>query len=165
MATDQMIQPTQTTEPQGPPMPKALYRIVNPIMSAILRLPLHGLMSNSLMLLIYDGRNSGKRYVLPVGYVQDGDHLYLFTHSGWWKNFVGGAPVAVRLRGKLLRGTAIAPVDDPAVIQKVVRHIVADRGESMVERMGLLHYLDPDKAHGATPRSTTFIEIKLEDQA
>lgn len=154
------IQPNTTpeTETREPPLPKQLYVIINPLMAAILRSPLHGLISKSLMLLIYEGRKSGKRYIIPVGYVPQGNRLYVFTHSPWWKNFAQSAPVAMRLQGKLVRGTATR-TDDAAIIETVVRQMVADRGEAMAERMGLM-------SDGAVaPRGMVFIEIVLEEQA
>lgn len=144
---------SQAEQPAGPPMPKAFYRVVNPTMTALLRSPLHGLLSKSLMLLIYEGRKSGKRFIIPVGYVRHNDRIYVFTHSAWYKNFIGGAPVAMRLRGELVRGTATV-IDDPATIYQVVQQIVADRGDSMTERMGLTS-ATPTHA----PTGVKFIEI------
>ncbi len=43
-------------------------RFFNPVMSALLRLPLHGLLSRQVFLLTYTGRRSGRQYTLPVGY-------------------------------------------------------------------------------------------------
>ncbi|MEO7911940.1 MAG: hypothetical protein ABIV47_20035 [Roseiflexaceae bacterium] len=44
----------------GPPLPKIAYRIVNPILGALLRSPLHSLISKRLMLLSFQGRKTGK---------------------------------------------------------------------------------------------------------
>src|SRR3712207_923275 len=96
----------ETTRPSGPPLPKAAYRVVNPTLAAILRSPLHGLVSKSLMLLSFRGRKSGRSFTIPVGYLQRDAKLFVFSHSGWSNNFRGGAPVTMRLRGKNIRGTA-----------------------------------------------------------
>lgn len=150
----------EVSGPKGPPLPKAMYRIVNPVMAGLLRLPLHGLLSKSLMLLIYEGRKSRKRYILPVGYVERNGKLYVFTHSAWYKNFIGGAPVALRLRGELVRGTATV-VDDTSVIKGVAQQIIADRGEAMAERMGLLQVANANE-NAPAPEGVQFIEIELE---
>jgi hypothetical protein len=134
-------------------MSKAFYRVANPTMTALLRSPLHGLLSKSLMLLIYEGRKSGKRFIIPVGYVRHNDRIYVFTHSAWYKNFIGGAPMAMRRRGELVRGTATV-IDDPAKIYQVVQQIVADRGDTMTERMGLT---SATPMHA--PAGVKFIEI------
>jgi hypothetical protein len=155
----QQFMDSSAPEPQGPPLPKWAYRVMNPLMMGLLRSPLHGLMDQSLMILIFKGRKSGKRYQIPVGYLPDNGRLYLFSHSAWANNFRGGAPVAMRLRGKLQRGTARI-IDDPALIERVVRRMVQERGEGMAQRMG---FLAPD-ASGTlqphAPRGTTFIEIE-----
>ncbi len=77
----------------------------NRIMKAILRSPLHGMVSKNMMLLTYTGRKSGKEYTTPVNYVRDGDVLYTtsFKNRSWWRNFRGGAPVRIVLQGKNLR--------------------------------------------------------------
>ena len=84
--------------------PRKLY---NPIAVAILRSPLHGLMSNSVMLLTYRGRRSGRAFTTPISYVRDGEDLLAVASRdhAWWRNLRGGAPVRVRLRGRELRGT------------------------------------------------------------
>ena len=83
--------------------PRKLY---NPIVVAILRSPLQGLMSNSVMLLTYRGRRSGRAFTTPISYVRDGEDLLAvaFRDHAWWRNLRGGAPVRVRLRGRELRG-------------------------------------------------------------
>jgi len=141
-------------------MPKAFYRVVNPTMTGLLRSPLHGLLSKSLMLLIYEGRKSRKRYIIPVGYVERGGKLYVFTHSAWYKNFIGGAPVAMRLRGQLVRGTATV-VNDPAIIRGVARQIITERGEAMADRMGLLKVANAENS-ASIPQDVKFIEIAVE---
>ncbi len=150
----------EVSQPVGPPMPKAFYRVVNPAMTGLLRSPLHGLLSKSLMLLIYEGRKSRKRYIIPVGYVERDNKLYVFTHSAWYKNFIGGAPVALRLRGELVRGTATV-VDDLAIIRGVAQQVIAERGEAMADRMGLLAVANAENNTPA-PQNVYFIEIVVE---
>lgn len=150
-------------QPSGPPMPKAFYRVANPAMTALLRLPLHGLLSHSLMLLIYEGRKSRKRYIIPVGYVERDGRVYVFTHSAWYKNFIGGAPVALRLRGELVRGTATV-VDDPQVIKGIAQQIIDARGEAMADRMGLVAIAHAEDGV-AMPQGVHFIEIVRQEPA
>lgn len=138
-------------------MPKAVYLVANPLMKAILRSPLHRLLSNSLMVLTFTGRHSRKRYSIPVGYVERRDRLFVFSHSAWSNNFRGGSPVSLRLRGKEIRGTANI-IEDRERIAEIVGIMVAKHGEEMARRMRLI--VDGQDA----PRGTTFIEIALEDR-
>ena len=156
----QQLDTQETQAPQGPPIPKFMFHVVNPLMKVLLRSPLHRLVSNELMLLTFRGRKSGRRYTIPVGYIQRGDRLYIFSHTPWWKNLRGGAPVAVRLCGKNRRGTSEV-MRDPKAIAQVVQAVVEKRGEAMARRMGLI--TEGQRPEDAPPPAhTIFIEIKLE---
>ena len=86
-------------------------KIVNPAVRLILRSPFHGMMSNSLLLITYNGRNSGKKYSLPVQYVSDIRTIYIIVgmpeKKTWWRNLRRGATVQLLLMGKGLPGYAI----------------------------------------------------------
>ena len=143
-----------------PPIPKWMYSFVNPTMVALLRSPLHRVLSNALMLMSFQGIKSGKRYTIPVGYMQQGRHLYIFSHAKWWKN-LPGQQVTLRLRGRDVRG-AVRRLEDPQEIAKVVHMSVAQRGEKMADRMGLMEYADPNRS-GPLPQRTKFFEITLDE--
>jgi hypothetical protein len=143
-----------------PPIPLWAYGIVNPAMSFILRSPLHRLLSDNLMLLIYDGRKSGKRYSIPVGYMQEGDTLTVFSHAGWAKNFTGGHPVAVRLRGQLRRGVGRI-ITDQRVIRAAIERMLRERGEPMTTRMGFVGPGPDGAPRLQLPARTSFIQIEL----
>jgi deazaflavin-dependent oxidoreductase (nitroreductase family) len=80
----------------------------NPIIKALLYSPLHGFVSGSILLLTFTGRKSGQQYTIPVSYMREEDTITVFTQRKrkWWRNFQGGAPVTVRVRGKNLPATA-----------------------------------------------------------
>jgi len=78
--------------------------IVNSAMKFVLRSPMHGMVSQSILLITFTGRKSGKTYSTPVSYSQHDGEVYVFTHSNWWKNLRGGAPVTLRIRGRELQG-------------------------------------------------------------
>ena len=89
---------------------------LNPVVSAILRSPLHWLLSPGLMLITVTGRKSGRRYTIPVGYHQAADAVIVMVGEApsktWWRNYRAGGPVELRLRGKPLRGRAqVLPPD------------------------------------------------------
>ena len=143
-----------------PPIPKWAYAIVNPTMAALLRSPLHRLLSGSLMLLSFQGRKSGKGYAIPVGYLQEGNRLQIFSHAGWWRN-LPGQRVSLRLRGREVRATA-RRIEDKGEIAAIVGTLVARRGEAMAARMGLLDYTDPERP-GPLPGRTKFFELTLDE--
>jgi deazaflavin-dependent oxidoreductase (nitroreductase family) len=100
-------------------IPEPLFVLINPTMRLLLRSPLHGIVSGSLMLITFTGRRSGRRYTTPVRYLQSGDVVRCFTasESKWWRNLKGGAEVALRIRGRDRRYHAVAIDDDPARVR------------------------------------------------
>ena len=112
----------------SPPAPKAppaaLFRVINPVMGAVLRSPLHRAVSGRLMRLEFTGRRSGRRYALPVGYVRSGDELLTGTEKGWKANFRGGGPVTVWLDGRPRQGSADL-IEDAAGLGEAYRRIAA----------------------------------------
>ncbi len=141
------------------PLPKWMFRVLNPVIKALLRSPLHGLISQDFMVLNFTGRTSGKPYAIPVGYLQHDNRLYFSCLAGWWQN-LPGAPVTVRLRGQDRRGTA-ARLADPEGITEVVQMLIAKRGEPVAKRIGLLA-ARADAEAGNLPRRPVFIQIDLE---
>ena len=88
-----------------------LTRLGNPLVRALLRSPLHRLLSGALLLLTYTGRRTGRAHAIPVMYARDAERLVVFAAwpecKRWWRNF-DGAPGAVRVRerGRWVDGTA-----------------------------------------------------------
>lgn len=101
--------------------------IFNPLVRIILKSPLHGMLSGSLTLLIYEGKKSGNRYELPVQYVQENNRIYIIPGDpegkSWWRNFRdGGMEVKLVLNGKTQAGLAavVDPDKDLAEAQKAL---------------------------------------------
>ncbi len=98
-----------------------VFKILNPIMKAILRSPLHRLVSEKIMTISFTGRKSGRSYSTPVSYYRENGRVYIFTHSTWWENFVGGAEVELRIQGRDYRGLAEPIPDDVERIAQGLR--------------------------------------------
>jgi deazaflavin-dependent oxidoreductase (nitroreductase family) len=90
--------------------------IVNRTMKFVLRSPMHGMVSKTIMLITFTGCKSGKPYTTPVSYSQHGDQVYVFTHATWWKNLCDGAPVTLRIRGRDLQGLPEPVAEDKQAI-------------------------------------------------
>jgi deazaflavin-dependent oxidoreductase (nitroreductase family) len=84
--------------------------IWNPVVRLILRSPLHGLMSKTVMLITYRGQKSGREFTLPVSYLEDGKTVYVIPgmpeKKVWWHNIHQNTPVELRLRGKIITAQA-----------------------------------------------------------
>lgn len=103
--------------------PSALIRAGNPVVSLLLRSPLHALFDPSLLLLHVTGRKTGREYDIPVNYVDIDGRLTVVTVAGWRVNLRGGADVEVTLRG--CRRHMRARLDeDPASVAVTYRTII-----------------------------------------
>jgi len=89
-------------------------RIGNSFMKFILSSPLHGMLSRNFMLISVTGRKSGKTYTTPVNYQRQGEALLVVSMRDrtWWRNLRGGAPVTMRLQGKVVAGMGKVMEDD-----------------------------------------------------
>ena len=97
---------------QAPTIPPA----VNHAMKFVLRSPLHGIVSRSILLVTFTGRKSGRSYTTPVSYSQAGSQVTIFTHAAWWKNLRAGEPVSLRIRGREIRALPEPVAADGAAI-------------------------------------------------
>ncbi len=89
----------------------------NSMMAWLLRSPLHGLLSESFMLISLRGRKSGRIIRTPVNYVREGNTLWVTSQRDrrWWRNLRGGALVNVFVQGQELKGFGDAMVDPKSV--------------------------------------------------
>ena len=138
-------------------------RLYNPIVVSLLRSPLHGVMSKSVMLLTYRGRRSAREFTTPVSYVRDGDNLLVVgsrDHS-WWKNLRDGAPVVVRVRGLELEGIAEAFEGEDAEggLLRVLRAVPAYRRYWGVEIDATNRPEDPE-ALARIARDNTLVRVR-----
>ena len=103
-------------------IPEPLFVIINPIMKALLRSPLHGILSDSIMIVSFRGRRSGKEFSTPVRYVRDGDIIraYSNTETQWWRNLRNGAEASIHAAGKTGRYRTEVIENDPVRIQRLL---------------------------------------------
>ena len=89
----------------------------NPMMAWILRSPLHGMMSGSVMLVQFTGRKSGKHFETPVNYVRSGNDLLTISSRdrSWWRNLRGGGQATLVLQGKPVTATGQTAETDELV--------------------------------------------------
>jgi deazaflavin-dependent oxidoreductase (nitroreductase family) len=97
----------------------------NDFMSWVLRSPLHGMLSNGMMLITVTGRKTGKQYTTPVGYYREDGFLWVITSRDrtWWKNLRGGAEVALLLKRKQVTAIAEPDLDEKAVETRMYEYI------------------------------------------
>jgi deazaflavin-dependent oxidoreductase (nitroreductase family) len=104
--------------------PKAVLRLVNPIVVALLRSRLHRLASKNLMLLTVTGRKSGRSYTLPVTRHEQPDGTLVVSAAGSWRhNLRAGSDVRVTLDGRE-RTAHVTPEEDPVHAAEVFKGLL-----------------------------------------
>jgi len=94
----------------------SFFKVANPFVRAILRSPLHRMLSGSLLLVTYTGRKSGRTYTIPVMYAEAGNDLLVYvgrsSEKVWWRNLKDVASVRVRSEGGKTRPLARVSIVD-----------------------------------------------------
>ena len=128
--------------------------VVNRLIGAWLRSKWHRPVSATMMMLTFEGARSGRTYSFPVGYAEDGEGLVTFTRFSWWKNFREQRPVSLRLRGREVRGVAVA-IRDPEVVAERFAYYLGRNphdGRYFGVRVGRDGRTDPDELARAVAR-------------
>ena len=88
----------------------------NAWVGAVLRSPLHRLLSGSTDLVRYTGRRSGGTFTTPTQYARRGDDLVILVArpaaKSWWRNFTTDRPIEVLVQGTWHPMTARAVVGE-----------------------------------------------------
>ena len=101
---------------------KFIFSMVNWAVVWIAASPLHRLLMNRVVVLVFKGRKSGRAYRIPVSYLDGGEEIWCMTaRSGvWWKNLVGEIPCEVLLGGRLQPCVADVEASDSKQIQQAL---------------------------------------------
>ena len=131
--------------------PPALVKIGNPLVRLLLGSPLHGVLDDSFLVLHLTGRKTGRRYDIPVGYVDMEGKLTVVTIARWRGNLRGGADVEVTLHGRLRPMHALLE-EDPAAVAASYQAMIARIGRNKAQ-----HQLGISLPAGRAP---TALELK-----
>jgi len=134
----------------------------NDFMSWILRSPIHGVLSNGMMLITITGCKTGKKYTLPVGYYPEDGNLWVITSRDrtWWKNLRGGAEVSLLLKRQPISAFAEPELDAKTVEARM--HQYLSHVPQAARQMGIR--MENGKANEEditrTARNRLFVRIK-----
>lgn len=166
--TDSISTSHNAEQVSQPPAPRWVFKLMNPLMKAVLRSPLHAPASGLLMLITYTGRQTGTAHTIPIGYFQwDENELMSTSAARWWTNLRDGRPVTLLVRGQRIEAIPTVIEEREAVIQTV---------EEFIERVGLAAArriplgLPTDRAPTredlrAIPSDRAFIHFKVVERA
>ena len=104
-----------------------LYATINPLVTGLLRSPIHGIASASLCVFSYRGRRSGKSYTTPLSFMQEGSTVLLLSshNTRWWNNFLD-EPADVEI---VIAGTT----DNRIITAVLLRHFRQTEAEGQIE--------------------------------
>jgi deazaflavin-dependent oxidoreductase (nitroreductase family) len=131
-------------------------------MKFILRSPVHGMVSKTILLITFTGRKSGKIYTTPVSYSQFGDQVYIFTHAAWWKNLSNSTPVRLRIQGREFQGLAETVAEDKqAITTKLMTHLCKVPNDAGFYRVTFDDHKNP-KAEEVEKAAQTVVMIRVQ---
>jgi hypothetical protein len=88
-----------------------LLRLLGPLVMAILRSPVHWLLSRWLCLFRWTNPGTGKQRTLPLSYIREDRLAYLTTGDRWSRQLGEEADVTIRLRGRWQTGRVAVLAD------------------------------------------------------
>ena len=103
--------------------PQRLVTLFNPVVRGLVGSPLHGVVDGALLVLHVVGRRTGRRYDIPVGYVDLDGRFVVVTQHAWRANLRGGADVDVTWQGRRRQMHADL-VEEPGAVAAVLRDVI-----------------------------------------
>jgi hypothetical protein len=121
--------------------PGFVLRVVNPLLVAVLKSPLHRLASKDYMVLVLTGRKTGRIYRIPVGRHQSDGTLTVGAAGTWRRNLRGGATVRIVLDGRDREARAELE-EEPDRVAQVYKRLLDQYGIRKARALGLKVNLD-----------------------
>lgn len=116
--------------------PKVMVAVANPVMRWLLGTGL-GKRLDSLALIEFDGRRTGRRFRVVVAVHDVDGHQAILTNSRWRHNFDGGHRVDATIAGRT-RKVVGRLVSDPVAVATVYGHQIEELGlEKAPRRLGI----------------------------
>jgi hypothetical protein len=139
------------TRPAGRPPGRAqklpMQKLVNAFTRAALNTPgvAKGIGQRLILLYVF-GRNSGKRYAIPIAYMAHDGKVLIGTQFGWSRNLRTGDPIQVRYKGRL-RSAEVEVVEDDDRVAELYTLICRDnRAFAKFHAIGFDDRGEPDPA-------------------
>ena len=94
----------------------------NGVVDLVLRSRFHWLLSRGLTLITVTGRRTGRRYTIPVGYLEASDAVVVLVGDApsktWWRNYIEPGAIEVLLRGLPRSGRAVVVPPDSETFRR-----------------------------------------------
>jgi deazaflavin-dependent oxidoreductase (nitroreductase family) len=124
--------------------PKPVIRLMNMVITAVLRSPLHRLLDRHLVLLTVTGRKTGRSYTFPVGRHEAPDGTFVLSAGGAWRHNVrGGADVALTVDGRRRSGHAVLEEDPDRAAEAFATILRAAGPRALGVKVNVQHPVTP----------------------
>ena len=121
--------------------------LINPFVAWLARSPFHFMISHQLLIIQFEGRKSGKRYLVPVSYHNHGSSYTCVTLRSniWWRNLKELSHTKIWLKGKLIDAQVDLEFKDDLVVENTLRDLVTkNRVDAYFAKIKLNKNGDPD---------------------
>ena len=141
------------------------FRLVNPLTRAISRSPLHPLISDNIVVLIFPGIKSGRIYSIPVSYLETSDkEMVCLTDRPyiWWKNLINNKNIQILLRGKLLNAKVeVEFKNDNLIAEKLTAMCLHSKVDAYFADVGFKNDIPIEEDIIAASSKMTLIKLSI----
>ena len=105
-----------------------LWFLINPFVALLARSPLHFIISHQVLVIQFKGRRSGKSYLVPVSYHENGSSYTCVTLRSniWWRNLKGKSATKIWLKGKLVNAAVDLEFNNDELVESTLRDLVTN---------------------------------------
>lgn len=141
------------------------FRLVNPLTRAIARSPLHPLISDNIVVLIFPGKKSGRIYSIPVSYLETSDkEMVCLTDRPyiWWRNLINNKNIQILLRGKLLNANVEVEFEnDNLIAEKLKAMCLHSKVDAYFANVGFRNNIPIEEDIIAASSKMTLIKLSI----
>jgi len=141
------------------------FRLVNPLTRAISRSPLHPLISDNIVVLIFPGIKSGRIYSIPVSYLETSDkEMVCLTDRPyiWWRNLINNKNIQILLKGKLLNANVeVEFKNDNLIAEKLTAMCLHSKVDAYFADVGFRNNIPIEEDIMAASSKMTLIKLSI----
>ena len=141
------------------------FRLVNPLTRAIARSPLHPLISDNIVVLIFPGIKSGRIYSIPVSYLEtSNEEMVCLTDRPyiWWRNLINNKNIQILLKGKLLNANVeVEFKNDNLIAEKLTAMCLHSKVDAYFADVGFRNNIPIEEDIMAASSKMTLIKLSI----
>ena len=141
------------------------FRLVNPLTRAIARSPLHPLISDNIVVLIFPGIKSGRIYSIPVSYLETSDKEIICVTDRpyiWWRNLINNNNIQILLRGELLNAEVeVESENDDLIAEKLTAMCIHSKIDAYFANVGFKNNIPIEEDIIAAASNMVLIKLSI----